>query len=115
MWLEFLFGKHGSHHSLSVPPSDVPRGLTDGRSLGAEVGSTHWALCWVPLTALLLFVGLVYSQLSTSEGNRLAGRVRSSVSRGLIVFQCPVAESSASLEADAKVLFRCHYHFYRTL
>lgn len=115
MWLGFLFGKHGSHHSLSVPPSDVPRGLTDGRSPGTEVGSTHWALCWVPLTALLLFMGLVYSQLSTSEGNRLTGRVRSNVSRGLIVLQCPVAESSAGLEADAKVLFRCHYHFHRTL
>lgn len=85
------------------------------RSPGAEVGSTLWALCWVSLTALLLFVGLVYSQLPTSEGNSLTGRVRSNVSRGLIVFQCPVAESSAGIEADVKVLFRCHYHFHSIL
>lgn len=44
MWLRFLFGKHGSHHSLTGPPSDVPRGLTDGRSPWRRVGEAHIGL-----------------------------------------------------------------------
>lgn len=73
MWLRFLFGKHGSHHSLAGPPSDVPRGLTDGRSPGAELGKHTLGSLLGVFDALLLFVGVVYSQLAISEGNCLVG------------------------------------------
>lgn len=69
MWLRFLFGKHGSHRSITVPLSDVPNGLTDGRSPGAEVGKYTLGSLLGVLSALLLFIGLVFSQLPTSEGS----------------------------------------------
>lgn len=68
MWLRLLFRKHSHHHSLTVAPSDVPKGLTDGGAPGAEVGKhTPGNLVGI-LAALLLFASTQIRRKLPLEG-----------------------------------------------
>lgn len=55
MWLRVLFGKHGRHPSITVAPSDVPKGLTDGGSPGTGVRKHTPGSLLGSLVAPLLF------------------------------------------------------------
>lgn len=113
MWLRVLFGKLSRHPSITVAPSDVPEGLTDGGSPGTGVGKHTSGSLLGLLLAPLLFQD--YLQPPFSEGTSTVGHVRPNVSRGLILFQCPVVWSATDLEAAVRVFFRCHYYVCSTL
>lgn len=112
-WLRVLFGKHGRHPSITMAPSDVPKGLTDGRSPGTAVGNHTTGSLLGALVAPLLLQD--YFELPTSEETSSVGHVRSNVPRRLILYQCSVVWSTTNPETAVRVFLRCHYHVCNTL